>query len=204
MMRRARGVSLIEVLVSMVILSLGVLAVVALQLVAKRNNADAAQRTIASQLAYDIVERMRANSTTAALAVYIQAGEIGGNNAALAAQACTSGAPCTAAQLVQHDLALWEQALLGAAEVVVTAGTPSNTGGLVNPTACITGPAGGGDGIYTVTIAWRGNIELANDAAVVCGEDPPESGSDLYSKTPQDNVYRRTVSMPVYITARQS
>jgi type IV pilus assembly protein PilV len=65
--RAAGGISLIEVLVSLVILSLGVLAVVALQLVAKRNNADAGQRTIAAQLAYDLIERMRANSSPAIL-----------------------------------------------------------------------------------------------------------------------------------------
>src|SRR3989442_12520623 len=80
-----RGVTLLELLVSMVVLSLGVLSVVALQLVAQRNNADAGAQSIASQLAYDILGRMHmnaynsatpgANSTT--LAEYITKAAVG-------------------------------------------------------------------------------------------------------------------------------
>ena len=49
------GVSLIEVLVAVVIVSLGVLSVVVLQLVSKRNNLDSKQQMMASQLAFDLI-----------------------------------------------------------------------------------------------------------------------------------------------------
>jgi type IV pilus assembly protein PilV len=215
---RSRGMSLIEVLVSLVILSLGVLAVVALQLVAKRNNADAGQRTIAAQLAYDLIERMRANASKATLDAYLAAapitapmgyGNAGAGTRSVPAVSCTG--TCTPAQMVEWDLYQWERALLGAAETVAG----SNTGGLVMPTACVRyTPNSGlnGDGIYTVAIAWRSNIEISDwsaadittEPARACGQDPQPAGANLYSKTGNDNLYRRIIVMPVYITARRT
>jgi type IV pilus assembly protein PilV len=62
-MRRGdiRGFSLVEVLVSVLILSVGVLGMAALQLSALRSNQTAAVRSQATFLAYDISDRMRAN-----------------------------------------------------------------------------------------------------------------------------------------------
>ena len=202
MSSRHAGVSLIEVLVSLVILSFGVLAVVALQLVAKRNNADAGQRTIAAQLAYDMIERMRANSYAAALNAYRTSttnpvGLVGGTIAAPTQTCEDSTLKCTSAQIVTYDMRQWEQALLGAAETV----GGSNAGGLVSPTACIEGPAGGGDGTYTITIAWRGTIELPDNATVPCGQAAEVGGVRLYGDADQ---YRRSVRLAVYITARRT
>jgi type IV pilus assembly protein PilV len=195
--------SLIEVLVSMVILSLGVLAVVALQLVSKRNNADAGQRTVAAQLAYDMIERMRANSFAAALDAYRTTttnpiGKVGGLEAApTGATTCdSSGTQCTSTELVAFDRYEWEQALLGAAEQISGAAT----GGLLFPTGCVTGPAGGGDGQYTVTIAWRGSIELPDNAAVTCGSAASDGGVRIYGNSDE---YRRTVQIEIFITARR-
>jgi type IV pilus assembly protein PilV len=201
-----RGMSLIEVLVSLVILSMGVLAVVALQLVSKRNNADAGQRTVAAQLAYDIIERMRANSTTLALQNYLTGSTPLGNasrggttppNPNCAAVACTE------VQMAQYDLWAWENAVDGAGEFV-TAG--SGTGGLIYPVGCIVGPTSG-DGIYTITIAWRGSIRMTDinddsDATnnVACGNDLTVGGVRVYGDSDE---FRRTLSLQVYITARR-
>lgn len=201
-MRRIRGISLIEVLVSLVILSLGVLSVVALQMIAKRNNADAGQRTIAAQLAYDMIERMRANSTTAALAAY-QTGTsyVGrGIRGSEPSPTCsTTGTACTETQMVAHDLWAWEQLLDGTAEKKDT----TKTGGLVLPTGCITGQAGGGDGLYTITVVWRGTVELPDvgSTALPCGSAAVDNtGARIYGDTDQ---FRRSVSIQVYITARR-
>lgn len=56
-----RGFSLVEVLVSVLVLSVGVLGMAALQLNALRSNQTAAVRSQATFLAYDIADRMRAN-----------------------------------------------------------------------------------------------------------------------------------------------
>lgn len=57
------GIGLLEVLVALLVLSIGVLGAVTLQLKALRYTASAAYTTQASFLAYDMLDRMRANST---------------------------------------------------------------------------------------------------------------------------------------------
>lgn len=69
--RRNRGFTLIEVLVSLVVLSMGLLGVAALQLTSLRNNTSAAQRSQATFLAYDIADRMRANVNAARELAYV-------------------------------------------------------------------------------------------------------------------------------------
>jgi len=59
--RGARGMTLIEVLVTLVIISVGLLGVAGLQLTTLRNNYDAYVRSQAAMLAADILDRMRAN-----------------------------------------------------------------------------------------------------------------------------------------------
>src|SRR5690242_19366594 len=68
---RIGGVSLIEVLASLMVSSVGVLSLASLEVVSKRNLRDAGQRLQAAQLAYSLLERVRANSTPAALAAYV-------------------------------------------------------------------------------------------------------------------------------------
>lgn len=55
------GVSLIEVLVTLVILAIGLLGIAGMQVMSVKNTQVAAQRSIATQQAYDIAERIRAN-----------------------------------------------------------------------------------------------------------------------------------------------
>jgi type IV pilus assembly protein PilV len=57
----SQGFTMLEVLVAILVVSLGLLGLAGLQTVGIRNNAGSAQRTIATQLAYDIADRMRAN-----------------------------------------------------------------------------------------------------------------------------------------------
>ena len=57
--RSMAGVGLIEVLVTLVVFSLGMLSLAALQGIAKKANFDALQRTNASLMAFDLLERMR-------------------------------------------------------------------------------------------------------------------------------------------------
>lgn len=61
-----RGVSLVEVLVASVVLSIGLLGLAGLQASGLRVGQSSIHRSQAAQLAYDIVERMRVNSVGAA------------------------------------------------------------------------------------------------------------------------------------------
>ncbi len=60
-LRRQRGVSLLEVLISIVILSVGLLGYAGLQTISMKNNTSALHRSQATILAYDIIDRIRAN-----------------------------------------------------------------------------------------------------------------------------------------------
>lgn len=63
--RRQRGVTLIEVLVAVLVLSIGLIGLAALQVAALQANQISYQRSQATNLAYDVIERMRANRQAA-------------------------------------------------------------------------------------------------------------------------------------------
>ena len=58
---RGRGFTLVEALVALVVLSIGLLGVAALQFTSLKANHGSATRTQAVYLAYDIIDRMRTN-----------------------------------------------------------------------------------------------------------------------------------------------
>lgn len=60
-----KGLTLVEILVTVVIISVGLLGVAALHLTSLRNGVDSANRSKAIWLAHDIFDKMRANRTQA-------------------------------------------------------------------------------------------------------------------------------------------
>lgn len=56
-----RGVTLLEVLISIVVLSIGLLGYAGLQTTSLKNNTSAFQRSQATMLTHDVLDRMRAN-----------------------------------------------------------------------------------------------------------------------------------------------
>ena len=184
------GIGMVEVLITILLISVGFLNMTALQTTAKRSNFDAVQRTNAVMLAHDIVERMRANPVV--LSNYLTAG-VGGGTLTAPAQDCGSGASCTPLQLAAFDQYEWEQAIDGVTESRTIGGTSTNTGGLGSPMGCVTGPLAGGAGIYTITIAWRGLRELTNVNASTCGSTSGNYGTDL--------EFRRIISFSTYISS---
>ncbi len=159
-MNTQRGFSLIEVLITIFIVAIGLLAGAALQLISKKNSYDAVQRTTAAALAHEIIERMRANPTQRdqyLIAAVTEMSQPGVD--------CTSS-DCSAAELAQHDLWTWRNALLGNAETV----DGEASGGLVSPEGCIT--AGAACGQYDIAIAWRGVTPLPEADASTPANDP--------------------------------
>jgi type IV pilus assembly protein PilV len=185
--RRAQaGFSLIEMLIALIVFSVGLLSIAGLQTVSKQANFEALQRTTASQIAYGLLEDMRVNGD--AINVYIGAGDLGGGSrGGEPAPNCSTGSVCNAAQKAAHDLWFWEQILDGNLEMNGNTGS----GGLVMPTLCVAGPVGGGAGIYTVTVAWRGTASLNNGNASACGSAGGTYGGN--------NEFRRIMTVPTYI-----
>lgn len=186
--QKQSGFTLIEVLIAVVIFSVGLLSVASLQIVARKANYEAVQRTTASHLAQAMLERMRANRP--ALATYSSGGErqLGGGTIAAPANTCRNRAtPCVAANLALADLWDWEQLLDGAFEVAGGA----SVGGLVSPRACIRG--NGGTGAYTVAIAWRASTESEVAPADACG-----AGLAVYGASDE---FRRVVAVQTFVNA---
>jgi len=180
---------LIEILITIVVFSIGLLTVAGLQVLAKKSNYDAIQRTTASNLVSDIVERMRSNPQQLADYFTTGVGAGSGNTALGTPTPNCSTASCDAGEMATYDQWQWEQNIDGATEQ--TAGGV-NTGGLVTPTGCVAGPVGGGSGVYTITIAWRGLTQLSNPGTNTCGENTAVYGTG--------NAYRRVLSISVVIS----
>lgn len=104
----SRGFSLIELLVAVLVMGIGVLGVTGLQMVSLQNNRDALQRAEAVQLAYDMMDRIRANPEGApAGAAY---GGLALGDGPPAAPDCMSNV-CSQAQMVSFDQASWKCSL---------------------------------------------------------------------------------------------
>lgn len=187
------GFTLIEVLIAVVIFGVGLLTVASLQVVARKANFEAVQRTAATHLAQGMLERMRANRRELGLFIYMEAGDLGGGSRAEPANKCQSRAdPCSSINMALADLWEWEQLLDGSYEM---AGAEA-VGGLVSPTACIRGPLGGvATGIYSVAIAWRGATASTDAPADNCG-----SGNAAYGAPPED--FRRVITIETFINAQ--
>ena len=69
--KNQRGTTLIETMVALVVLSVGLLGIAALQMASLRNNRGAHLRSQAQVMAYDITDRMRANHLAAELNQYV-------------------------------------------------------------------------------------------------------------------------------------
>ena len=64
-MRSSRGFSMVEVLVAIVILSIGVLGAVGMQAAGMRNSREVRSQALAGALARELAEKMRGNHTVA-------------------------------------------------------------------------------------------------------------------------------------------
>lgn len=124
---------MIEVLISTFVLSVGLLGMAGLQTTGMRSNLSAYHRSQATQLAYDMADRIRGNIDDAS--------QMGASSYATITSpndqpTCTAiSGTCTSAQMAENDLAEWEgdMALL----------LPSGQGGISV------------DGlIYTVKVEW--------------------------------------------------
>jgi len=97
---RQSGFTLTEVLVAVLVLSIGLVGVAGLQAVSLQNNQSAFMRSQASALAYDLADRMRSNVPSALGGLYDP-------TAAGMASGCSSTSGCTPQDMAENDLAEW-------------------------------------------------------------------------------------------------
>ncbi len=132
-MSKIAGFTLIEVLVSMIILAVGLLGLANLQVFGLKNSQSSFNRSQASLLAYDIADRMRANITEArkfSTSAYIT------TTTPSVQTACNEvSTSCTTGKMAQNDLYQWKETL--------STTLPSGTGSIAYTNS-----------IYTITVSW--------------------------------------------------
>lgn len=130
--RPARGFSMVEVLVALVVLGVGMLGIASLYVVTLRSSGSAISRMQAVNLASDLGDRIRANRNAGA--AYEGAAAANGNG-------CIGiSANCSPQQMAAHDLFLWQRQIAAALP-----GNPSGTVKVVASAALRT---------YTITVTW--------------------------------------------------
>lgn len=159
---RQGGFSMIELLVAVLVMGIGVLGISALQMVSLQNNRGALQRAEAVNLAYDMMDRIRANPAGAPPTSAYDGLDIAENPPN--ATNCNAN-NCTQAQMVLFDQAVWK-CQLGNFHSNNVCQTLRNAGvladddaqpGLANGDGSIDVDA---NGIVTITVQWReaGNL----------------------------------------------
>jgi type IV pilus assembly protein PilV len=143
-----KGFSMLEVLVTILVLSLGLLGMAALVTTGMRSNNVAQFRSIATQQTLDIADRMRANLAGA------RAGNYDNLNAGIPASNDCTAVDCTAAQMAAYDHAQWNTANANS----LPGGQGTVAGNLVNG--------------FTITLMWT-EKEMGANIDPVCPAGTP-------------------------------
>jgi type IV pilus assembly protein PilV len=140
-MSRQRGVTIVEGLVALVILSVGMLGIASLYVTSLKTGRTALLRTQAVNLVNGIIDSIRANGT-AGVAYELDTLAEAPTADPEAPAICGADGVCTAAEIADQDLMNWAAALNAA---------------LPGPEASIayTDSAAGVPDIYTVSVSWQ-------------------------------------------------
>lgn len=172
--RRQAGLGLIEVLVTLVICTVGVLGLVALQARSQLAEMEGYQRAQAVVLLEDMAQRLNANSTnvTGYVTGTSTSSALGtGNSTYSPSTGCASYAVGSAAR----DMCEWSNLLVGAAE---KSSSGNYVGALLSAYGCIEQIQAVNNtngscqaGIYRVTVTWQGlSATSANAPSLQCAQ----------------------------------
>lgn len=164
--RHQRGFTLLEVLITIIVLAFGLLGLASLQGTMHLSEMESYQRAQAVVLLNDMISRLQANRGQAAN--YVTAA-----NAPLGADTANDPADCTT-NAFDRDRCEWAALLRGAGETRTSGGVTTNVGAMIGARGCIeqiqaannaTGVCA--PGIYRVTVAWQG-LHATSTPALTC------------------------------------
>lgn len=139
--RDQRGFTLIEILVALVILSVGLLGVASLQVQGLRNNQSAYLRSQATLLAYDMADRMRTNSDSAIAGSY---NDFDTKGAVPSEPSCTTSATgCSPANQSDADKFEWARRVNGSDDTIIL--LPDAQGKIIR----------GAGNLFTIQVLWK-------------------------------------------------
>jgi type IV pilus assembly protein PilV len=143
--QRQGGFTLLEVLIALLVLSIGLLGIGKLMMLSARANDSAYMRSQATALAYTMLDAMRANRQAAIVQGYDTAmGVVPGQPGC----GTTVAAPCNSGQQAQNDLNLWGTSLAAA--------LPLGQGSVA--TAVVPAGSGANNVTATVTVQWADKV----------------------------------------------
>ena len=130
--RQQKGSTLIEVLVTLFIMAVGLLGLASMQVISIKNVNNSQFRTLATDYAYDMAERMRANSSG------VDAGEYDDLDTDSASNPnCTA---CSTSEMAKFDEYEWASLI---SQDVIAGGLPSGQGTVTE-----------NSGVYDINISW--------------------------------------------------
>lgn len=175
-----RGTSLLEVLVTIVILAIGLLGLAGLQTRLQSSEMEAYQRAQALILLDDMASRIATNRINAASYIVGPTTPLGG----------TAACPTTTATQQQTDAGEWCNALKGAGETQ----SGNNVGAMIGGRGCVESISGDQ---YLITVAWQGMAPIsAPPDSVACGQGLYDGAA---GSACTDDLCRRTVTTIVRI-----
>lgn len=176
---RARGFTLIEILVSLTLIAVGLLGLAQLIVKGQRASFEAYQRQQAISLANDMLEKIKTNRARAAdyAAAAPVATPLGEGNrfndltTGTITDCAEAAATCTPDVLAIYDVAYWDGLLQGSTETFN--GGANRAGGATNARGCIevVVPAVAPSTLatYRVTVAWQGREATVAPVTSACG-----------------------------------
>lgn len=169
--RQQAGFTLLEVLITLIILAVGMLGLANLQSKIHVTEIESYQRAQAVLLMQDMVDRINSNRSDDAIAGYVSASVLGTDTAEDCADATLDAITPATKRMAARDRCQWSDALLGASE---TRGGGS-VGAMIGARGCIEQVQAPNDaagvctpGIYRVTVAWQG-LHSTRAPALGCG-----------------------------------
>jgi type IV pilus assembly protein PilV len=146
-----RGSSLLEILVTVLIMATGLLGLAGFMVRQQNQEMDSYQRAQALLLVNDMSQRLQANRANAAN--YITGTDITGKETLLGV-GMTCGTTTNTSTIAQQDLNAWCNSLQGAAETMGTQGV----GAMVGARGCVVSI---GAQQYAITVVWQGMMPIA-------------------------------------------
>ncbi|HZM36391.1 MAG TPA: type IV pilus modification protein PilV [Burkholderiales bacterium] len=155
--RFQEGVTMLEVLVAILILSIGLLGTASLQSTSQAATIEAYQRAQAIVLLQSMVDRINANRKNAE--EYVTASPLGTGSAV----------DCTApATIAQRDQCEWNDDLLGSSET--KSGGAVRLGAMIDARGCISNPVSTMPREVVVAVVWQGLQATAAPGGTTCGQ----------------------------------
>lgn len=144
-MTNQQGVGFIEVLISLVVLTIGLLGLVALQAAAIRFNYDGQQRSVAVMQVHVMADRIRTNQSGAT------AGNYNNINSTVTVPSNPSCTTCSPAEVAQRDTYEWITAIRNL--------LPRGEGQVI-----------GAGGLYTIKVMW--DSQKTGATGINCSDNP--------------------------------